>query len=349
MKHVRPLFVLLLFILASCQRHGSLLSDFKPYEGNIVELGSQVDSSDLGLVEGLHCNDSTFVILDFHHNKSYSLFGLDKKRIVKRFGEIGNGHLEIPIGCVGNIYKDKFVVFDDERSIIATYTLSLDSTLVKCVSVHKYKIPDAQFTKIVPAEDGLFIGMGSYKDKYQYVLFNDQNKVLDYSYELYNANDDEFNTYQKFLSNQGKLARHPKKMLFAGVVRYSSNMDIFKVDGGKIKNIKSFRMQNPSYTTMQMMGLSRVVPQDDAINGFLDICATEKYILALYSDEKIRVSPYHSKTILVFDWDGNKICRIDMPNDAFYISANGNNIYTAEKEDKGKYIIKGYKIKLNQN
>ena len=156
--------------------------------------------------------------------------------------------------------------------------------------------------------------------------------MLDYSYELYNANNEEFNTYQKFLANQGNLVRHPNKKLFAGTVRYSSNMDIFKVDGGKIKHIKSFRMQNPSYTTMQMMGLSRVVPQDDAINGFLDICATEKYILALYSDEKIRVSPYHSKTILVFDWDGNKICRIDMPNNAFYISANGNNIYIQQKK-----------------
>lgn len=342
------LYILILLLLVSCKETSSLLADFPKGNASITEFSNKIAPDNLGLIEGIHCNDSFLVTLDFHNRKSYSLFNLANGTIVKRFGEIGNGHLEIPIGCEGSIYNDKFIVFDDETKQIASYTLSPDSNLVKCDTIEKYKISQAQFTKVIPISKGKFLGMGTYNDKYQYVIFDDKNKVLDYQHEIFNAEDKQFNTYHKFLTNQGYLARHPSKPLFVGAIRYSSNIDFFKIDGQKIKNINSWNGENPQYIPQQRMGISQVVPSDDAINGVINLCATNNYIFTLYSEMNLKKEPHKSKIILVFDWNGNKLCKIDMKNDIYYIAANEKALYTVEKDKDKKYVIKSYHYKISQ-
>lgn len=340
------LYIFILLLLVSCKETSSLLSEFPNRNIKITEEPNRIDSDNLGLIEGIHCNNSFLVTLDFHNRKSYSLFNLGNGNMVKRFGEIGNGHFEIPIGCEGNIYNGKFVAFDDETKQIASYTLNLDSTLVKCDTIEKYKIPKAQFTKVIPMSKENFIGMGTYNDKYQYVLFDKKNNILDYQHEIFNADDKQFNTYHKFLTNQGCMVRHPNKPLFVGAIRYSSNIDFFKIDDEKIINIKSWYGEAPQYIPQQRMGLSQIIPSDDAINGVINLSATNNYIFALYSEASLKKEPHKSNIILVFDWDGNKICKIEMKDEIYYIAANENTLYTVEKDKAKKYIIKSYYYKI---
>lgn len=342
----KVLYVIAVLLLISCHETSSLLSEFPAGNVKITENANLINSEDLGLIEGIHCNDSLLVALDFHNRKSYTLFSLIDGIKIKRFGEIGKGHFEIPMGCEGGIYKNNFVAFDDETSQIASYTLSSDSNVVKCNAIQKYKIPKAQFTKIIPVSSGEFLGMGTYKDAYQYVLFDKANQVLDYNYKIYNADDDKFDTYHKFLSNQGFLARHPYKELFVGAIRYSSNIDFFKIEHQKIVGIKSWNGENPQYDTKQIMGLSQVVPSDGAINGVINLCGTSKYVFVLYSDVNIQKAPRKSKNILVFDWEGNKLCKIDMKNDIYFIAANGKTLYTVEKDKSKRFVVKGFSYKI---
>lgn len=342
MRHYTIVQTLIVCCFFSCQNSPNLQDLFPIYKGKIVEQDSHISNNDLGLIEGLHCNDSILITLDFHDSKSYSLFDISTGILKKRFGEIGHGHDEIPLGCVGNIWKNNFCVFDDQISLIAKYKLTLsDSKSTYDTKVH-YQITDASFTKIVPIDSIHFLGMGVYKDKYQYIIFNNKNNVLDYAFEIYNATDDSFDKYHRHLSNQGFLVKHPKKACFAGAIKRSSNIDFFTLENNQIKKIESLRYHDPLYSTTNVNGLRRVIPSDYDINGFLDLCCTEKFVFALYSEEKQKDCPYYSHIILVFSWKGEPIYQIRMPNEIYYIAANNTKLYTVERNKEGYFIIKSY-------
>lgn len=337
-------FFLSLFLFVSCEELQGFLERFPEYDGKIVKENLPIATENVGLLEGLYCDSAYIVALDFRDDKSYSLFSTKTGKLLSRFGEIGKGHMEIPIGCEGSIYENSFVIFDDETRFVAAYNLLVDSVNSKCDRIHQYKIDGAQLSQIIPLDNNTFVGMGTYKDCYQYFLFDKFNKVLDFAYEIYNASDNKFNTFGKFLSNQGKLVKHPKEAKFVGATKQSTNIDFFSAENEKIKKIKSLRIGNPSFTQTEVMGMSRIIPTDASINGFIDLCASDNYVFALYSEDKLKVSSYRSNIILVFDWDGNEICKIDMNRYIYYIAVWKSTLYTVEKDEKGRHIIKKYEL-----
>ena len=50
---------------------------------------------------------------------------------------------------------------------------------------------------------------GTYKSRYQYLLFNKNDSVLDYGVDVYNTADSAFQTYTRYLSNQRKFSNEP--------------------------------------------------------------------------------------------------------------------------------------------
>lgn len=176
------------------------------------------------------------------------------------------------------------------------------------------------------------------------MLFERNGKVVDYAFNIYNADNAGFNSYQKFLSNQGQFAKHPSKDLYVGTTDYSLNINFFAIEGDKIREIKSITEENPRFTTHSIGGLSQVIPTEDAITGFLDIATTDSFVYALYSDERFKKEQYCSNTIMVFDWDGNIIGKISTHNKVFYIAANSDYLYTVEKDKDGYYLIIAYSI-----
>lgn len=135
---MRKLFLFLsLLLFVSCKEQQSFLECFPEYYGKIVNEKLPIATGDVGLLEGLHCNSSNIVALDFHDNKSYSLFSSKTGKLLSRFGEIGKGHMEIPIGCEGSVYENSFVIFDDETRFIASYDLLSDSVNSKCDRIRK--------------------------------------------------------------------------------------------------------------------------------------------------------------------------------------------------------------------
>ncbi len=346
MKHYGISHILMAFFFCSCQEPSSLQDLFPVYEGDVVEQSTNIKAKDLGFIEGLHCNDSVLIVLDFQKGKSYSFFDITTGILKKRFGEIGHGNNEIPLGCVGSIWNNYFCIFDDLTGMVAQYNLNSLNMKNTCDTKIQYQITEGSFSRIIPIDSLCFMGMGTYKGQYQYVAFDNMSNVIDYAFEIYNANDESFDKYHKFLSNQGSLVKHPTKPLFAGAVRRSSNIDFFSFENNKIRQLNSLRYHNPVYSTVTINGLRRVKPSDSAINGFLDLCGNEKYVFALYSEEKQKKNPYYSHTLLVFDWNGRAICQIKMPNAIYYISANNTRLYTVEKNMEDEFIVKSYSFSL---
>lgn len=329
--------------MPACKNNESLLAEFRTEIPIIDTKFNIVNPEQLGMIEGIHANDSLLITLDFHDAKSYSLFNSQSGEMLMRFGEIGHGNNEIPIGCDGIIYNGDFVVFDDEQKIVAKYDIIVDSISVGC-DIIKYKIDDTQLSKIAIVNDSLYLGLGTYKDKYQYVLFDMNGRIFDYDVEIYNSSNKEFNTYHKFLSNQGKIAKHPTRNLFVGTINLSSNIDFLSVENNKIITIKSIRFKDPLYKIYSKGRMNRVLPTEHTINGFIDICATGNYVFALYSEENLKKQPYCADIILVFDWNGNPVGKVHLPNNAYYIAATSTKLIAVEKDEKGVYGVNAYSL-----
>ena len=77
----------------------------------------------------------------------------------------------------------------------------------------------------------------------------------------------------------------------------------------KIKLKKTMRLGNPICESVVEDGgqLFSTRLTKESIHGFIEVCPTPKYLYALYSAGKIYEVQRKSKTVFVFDWDGNPI------------------------------------------
>ena len=119
-------FFLSLFLFVSCEELQGFLERFPEYDGKIVKENLPIATENVGLLEGLYCDSAYIVALDFRDDKSYSLFSTKTGKLLSRFGEIGKGHMEIPIGCEGSIYENSLMMrLDLLQLIICLLILSI--------------------------------------------------------------------------------------------------------------------------------------------------------------------------------------------------------------------------------
>lgn len=304
-----------------------------------------VNDDSLGVVEGIVCQGNHLVVYDYHSGYCYSLFDKCSGKFVARFGKIGQGPGEIPSPCFGHLSAHDFSVFNDQSHFVMKYQLDSlrgDDAASSVTTMTKYDIPDAYLSQLVTMDDSLFLGAGTYKSLYQFVLFDKGNRVLDEGIEIYNAADDAFDTFTRFLSNQGSLVMHPDKNYFAYSLNFSSNIDFFKVENGKISLIKPQRRGNPIYHPVAEGGMFRANLTGDSEIGYIHLCATGRYLYALYSPEKAYESSRKSDTVLVFDWEGNPVMRYILDIPVYYIAVDevrGRLISAIKNADDGWSII----------
>jgi hypothetical protein len=313
------------------------------------EVAYNIDEEDLAKIEGIQCNDSSLIVSDYHSGESFTLFNLKTGQCYGRFGQIGQGPADIPLGCYGFAEKNSFHVFFHATSFVARYNLdSLFSNIRSNLLVlTRYNIPDAAFSQVIPINDSLFVGAGVYKSTFQYVLFNNKNEIPDYQVEIFNARNDWFNAPNKFLSNQGRLRKHPDKNQFVYTLNNSGNIDFFEVVDNKIQLIKLLRKKNPLYKPVQQGDMSFVAPDRDGnIIGYIDVSAGNEYVYALYTDKKI-TNRYSSDMVLVYDWNGSLVKKYKLNREAYYITVNEhlNRLFAAVRNEDGGWSITSYEIK----
>mgnify|MGYP003418024977 FL=1 len=354
MKHIYIFIISFILLSTSCSKREKDFPD--SIFSTTLELSQSdfnIEEKDLAQIEGIHCNDSVLIVLDFHSGDSYTLFDINSGKIIRRFGAIGQGPNEIPLGTYGYIEDKYFYLFYDQIGYIGKYSIdSLCNT--KSIShphrLAKYQLEETQLSRAISLNDSIFLGAGTYKSKFQYTLFNKYNNILDYSIEIYNSNSKDFNKYHKFLSNQGNLKKRPNRNQFVYSLNFSSNLDIVEINNNKIHLIKSLHFANPNYQPVSNDNLNRVIPSKENIIGYLDICATKEYIYALYADKKRftdnKSNNYNSDTILVFDWNGNPIRKLKLTNEAYYICINEDRqmLYAAVKDASYGWSIISYKL-----
>lgn len=355
MNNYKNLFVILwTLVLISCNSESIKSPIFLFSEmTELEETKCGISDDCLAQVEGIQCNDTLLVAMDYHSGKSFTLFKLTTGEMIGRFGSIGQGVGEIPLGTYCNLQKDCFSVSYEHTGYIGKYNMdSLCSDInARPVALAKFIIPEAQLSRIMPVNDSLFLGAGTYNSEYQYLLFDKDKNVIDYAIKIYNHEDETMNKYHKFLSNQGVLRKRPGKNQFVYSINNSSNIDIINIDDNRIVPIQLSRLNNPQYQPVHDSKFNRVIPDRNCVIGYLDICATEQYIYALYTDKKmynngVRNS-FNSDLILVFDWNGNPITKYKISNEAYYITVDetSQKMYAVVKNESKGWSIICYSVK----
>lgn len=276
------LMLLFVCILGACkdEKPHSVLDLFS--ESRLLsQKESNIPDDSLAVVEGLVCDEENLIVYDLHSGESFTLFDKNTGAYITRFGTIGQGPEEIPSGCYGYLLKKNFSVFDNQIGLVMKYSLDSlrSSNMVKNpVCLAKYMIPDAKISRLIAIDDSTFFGAGTYKTQYQYLLFDKNSKILDYGINVYNASDDAFNMYTRYLANQGDLVMQPGKNVFACSVNFSSNLDIVEIVDQKIKLIKSLRFAGPLYKPMSDGMYQSVDLTENTCVGYINLSATSKYI-----------------------------------------------------------------------
>jgi hypothetical protein len=343
MKNIYFIFILCLFYACKNDIKDSPIKLFSNQE-DLFEFKCWFNEDSLALIEGVQSNNSSLIVFDYHSGNSFTIFDLQQEKCIGRFGTIGQGPGEIPLGCYGYLNDSNFAIYY-YTGLIAKYPVDSLRTNIhfKPLRLAKYEIAETQFSCIIPVNDSLFLGAGVYQSKFQFALFNEKNEVIDVNLEIYNAKDDNFNKFQKDLSNQGRFQKHPNQNKFVYTVNNSSNIDFVEVLDDKIVCIKSIRLRDPKNIPLQNGDWNSVLPDKNNPIGYIDISTSNKYVYTLYTDKKLvkdngEGNSFSSDIILKFDWDGNPVKILRLPQEAYYITVNEKfkKIYAAIKnEDKG--------------
>jgi hypothetical protein len=315
----------------------------------LSEVSYNIDSEELARVEAIQCNDSSLIVHDYHSGEIFSLFNLETAQYCGRFGQTGQGPGELLPGCVGVLFNDIFCVsFRPANGFIAKYNVDVLRLDIhsKYSLLSKYNIPNSFFSQICMVSDSVFLGAGVYNSVFQYTLFDNRNHVLNYAVEIYNARYFDFDDSNKYLSNQGRLKKHPGKNQFVYSLKNSANIDFFEVtDENKINAIKCLRQKNPVYKPFRQGESSMVIPDRDCIIGYIDVAACDSFVYALYTDKKV-TGQYCSDVVLVYDWEGNPVKKYKLNREAYYIavSETHNRLYAAIRNGDGGWNITSYKL-----
>ena len=342
MKNI--IVLLLCILLSSCNHDEGLLNGlFSQVEA--ISLDSiQTEFRVSGLIGDICSNDSLVIVYNSGVENSYTMYNAATGRTLCHFGRIGHGNKEIPKGCVGEIIHKNYVVCKDAEKKLARFNLAyvLDTSIAD--TVYSYNLDDAMLSRVLPVDSNIFLGLGTFQDRFHYVTFDVQGHVFDSAVKLYNVGDPQMNRAHRFLSSQGVLARHPHRNRFVGITWRSGLIDFFSVDDRKIINIRSYSDILPSWNVVDGNQVSSLDWTEQTINGFLDITGNDDYVFSLYSEETMNMRPYKSKYVLVFDWDGHPVTLIELPYFAEYISANSTTLYIVYDNQHDEQCIGAFSL-----
>lgn len=310
-----------------------------------------IHRDDLSRVSGIQCNDSSLIVFDRSSESLFFLVNLYNKDQEVRFGTIGQGPGELALPNSGHIQGDVFYVYSHSIGLIVKFHLDsiFDNKMRQPIELARLKFPfeSVFISDVAPLlNENYFLGAGLYGGKFQYVVIDTKSRVVDYAVEVYNSKEKDLTISHKQISNCGILRKHPTMDKFVYSVIFSSNIDFIEVIDRKINVIKLQRERDPLLKPITTGTISATPPDENCEWGYIDMAVSDKYVYCLHSKDKV-TTHFCSKTIRVFDWDGNPVKQFSIEHDAYGIavSESQNKLFITTKADDGGWEILCYNMK----
>lgn len=320
------LFIGFIFFLVSCSEprgdHGTLKNEFL-YSKRLSVSDSIGFSADLLFV-------NNFLVVSEYEGLDYlKIIDINSDRVVKKFGKIGEGPCELKLHSniqkVGSTSIGVFVRPD--FNFIEFNLENLDS--LNCLNeTNEF---DFNLQKLVSLDTGLFLGVGLFNGRY--VLTNSKDYKIDsvfLDYPFHKELNISFEEKAMLFQGDFTIQPHIKRVAFA--TRSFDALDIFSFEGKKIKVIKRIFGNKLPVFSSENTGTSFSANLDKSnIWGYLSVSSSNSNIYLLYSGKRTDDNFQKSNIVLVYDWDGNPVRKIELDQEVSGIAVN----------EIGKYLV-GY-------
>jgi hypothetical protein len=225
-------------------------------------------------------------------------------------------------------------IFDLDRRSLCYYFINEDNTI--CNNVidvsAKYNLYLQNFFDL----DSLYLatGMNGILNNKRFVVFNKSFELIDgfEEYPVLDYNKEKNKKFKENLLNIYFIKISPDKKNLAFASYKTGLLEVFSLNElpEKIIKVKSLLFAPPMKNN------------SEDIFGFEDVFVTNRYIYTLYNGKTADENPYYSKSIKVFDWNGNFTVEYHTGIDMRCLAVDENNkiIYAiAYSDEKGFFLI----------
>lgn len=314
------------FFIISCSEKKDTVDSFK---SELIYSKRLNISDSIGFSADLLFVNDYLVVSEYEGLDYFKIINIKSDKVIKKFGKKGEGPCEIKLHSnIQKVGSSSIGVFVRPDFNYVEYNLeNLDS--LYCHS--ETKEFDFNFQKLVNLDKGLFLGVGLFNGRY--VLTNSNDYKIDSVFLDYPFDKDLNISYEeKAMLFQGDFTIQPVINRVAFATRSIEALDIFSFDGKEMEVVKSisgnklpvFSSSNDGVTISANLSESNIW-------GYLSVSSSNSHIYLLYSGKRTGDDFQKSKIVLVYDWEGNPIRKIELDQEVSTIAVN----------ETGKYLI-GY-------
>jgi hypothetical protein len=275
--------------------------------------------------------DSLLILKDLKATEyNFHIINVHEEKLIKSFAKAGRGPKEIEIPLGFNIKPGKGRDINTyARTKKKLFCFNIDSVL------HNDQY-DPQLVKrftedyLTPVllQNNRFISTGPF-EKGRYRISDSSLKTHSFKYD-YPNDPDKSNVSRptKSMVYQGNYALQPHGKYFAFAAGSCGVIEIFQSKSKTVKKIKNHHFYNPEYQVESDTEMRAPINATKNRNGFADLCATQKYLYALFSGRtfwEYRNKFAYGKDVLVFDWKGNPIMHYKLDRAVRCIGVNKTN------------------------
>lgn len=321
----RLTFVLCILLMYSCSDQVGNVSSELIFEKSL-DIKGDIVLRDFAEVNRLHAMD-TILLAELRGDDYYfQLFNSNTLEPIGKIGKKGRGPKELmgPVRYCNYAYEQgeyKFWFYDintlDLYKVNATASLRQNDFIIESKIYLGGKV---NFEKIFELSSDKLIGSMSNMDAHmgRLRIYNPESESIIKTVEAFPEIEPVSQNLSHVFNRHnylyvGNMAIRPDKKRIVSALNKLNRLDIFDDNGNVVHSIVD-GVEVPKKTIRGYLNVESV-NSSDIRTYYADVHASENYIFALYFDNLVREYSIEKPiTIRVFDWDGNPLAEIKVPD-----------------------------------
>jgi hypothetical protein len=321
------------FGIVSCRNDADTKNRF-PQEKNIM-LNNMNIGEKIGGVISMKSVDNHLVLVERNvetqlhlidkMTKADYMFGLTGEgpgRLLQASNIISTGNRHIG---VYDVQKRSLFNFNTD-SIIRLNSLCQPEVLIK-------EVPSFPMA-VDRMDEHTYVALGLMSGMKRFTLLNKDGEIVSMEGELPKKKNEQVSDFTHAFAYWGRLTTNPSEHKIAIGTNYAGIIQIYDCKTDTVQLIKEDNLFFADYGERD--GNLAITPNTKW--GYLSIDSNSKYIFALYSGLNQLANPdqafLRSNIVHVFDWEGNRICKLLLNRKLAMICVDNSNLYGYDTEQE---------------
>lgn len=332
MKKVLGIFIMMFLglVLSSCTGSFVSMCDLFPESQKVEVHQPAFDVDSIRKPIDMYYVDGKLFLVDMYSSPLVTAFDWKTGKYLGQFANRGQGPQEFLWFSTASSFDGKLGLYDVNKKEFAWFAYAGDT--VRCSSI-RFTHSDKMFPfKVIALSDEYFIATGLIEENKHFAIYNKEGQKVTV-FGDYPKDDSKADcSYQEnaFAYQPTGMVYHAKEKVFAVGERDGQIAIFFDMsDMLHPKLLKQHVVSYPQFTDNSTDTSTSVLFLKENVNGFFGMAATDKYCVGLFSGKQSPEGDTYidgGDKLLLFDWKGNPIKRIDLPQEYSMITASEEQI-----------------------